>query len=399
MERHRPLPPTWLMGMGFFPLGATGSVVVITVPQLMAANHVPEQKIAAITAMVLTPTFLSFLLGPLLDWKFSRRAYAIVFSCLAAVTQFLALLFIRDLAVVTALLIVMGFSVSLCVSAVGGWFGNLTGPEQKSSLGAWFTVANLGAGGIIATVAIYLLRGLPYVVGDALLSLTVLLAVPLYLYVDCPPADRRLASESVRAFASDVLGLLKQPSVLWTLLLFLLPCASFALTNVLAGLGRDFRTSEGMVALIGGAGVSVAGVVGSLLVPPMAKRVEPRTLYLLVGAFGAAFTLALTFLGRSPATYGLSSLGENMFQAAAFSVANVITLRTIGQDNPLAATQFAFLTAASALPLSYMQAIDGHFYGFGGATGSYLADAAVSGAACLGIGALFWALRPRIPRI
>ncbi len=399
MERRRPLPPTWLMGMGFFPLGATGSIVVITVPQLMAANHVPEQKIAGITALVLTPTFLSFLLGPLLDWKFSRRAYAIVFSCLAAATQFLALLFIRDLVVVTALLIVMGFSISLCVAAVGGWFGNLTGPEQKSSLGAWFTVANLGAGGIIATVAIYLLRGLPYVVGDALLSLTVLFAVPLYLYVECPPADRRLASESLRSFVRDVLGLLKQPSVLWTLLLFLLPCASFALTNVLGGLGRDFSTSEGLVALIGGAGVSIAGVVGSLLVPPLAKRIEPRALYLLVGLFGSAFTVVLTWLARSPVTYGLSSIGENMFQAAAFSVGNVIVLRTIGRDNPLAATQFAFLTAASALPLSYMQAVDGHFYGLGGVSGSYLADAVVSGAACVAMAALFWALRRKIPKI
>ena len=131
----------------------------------------------------------------------------------------------------------------------------------------------------------------------------------------------------------------------------------------------------------------------------MAKRVEPRALYLLVGIVGAAFTTLLVVLARTPVTYGLSSLGENVFQAAAFSVSNVIILRTIGHDNPLAATQFGLLNAAAGLPLAYMQAIDGHFYGFGGVSGSYLADAVVSGGACLAIGALFWALRRTIPKI
>ena len=399
MATRRPLPPIWVMGLGFFPLGASGSVTLITVPQLLAADHVPEQRIASMTAVVLVPAFLGFVLAPLLDWRFSRKAYAILFTAIAAICQFAALLFTRNLEVITALLFAEGLAIGMVVSAVGGWFGNLTEPEQKGPLGAWFTVANLGAGGVVATAAIYLLRDLPYMLGDLLLAMTILLAIPLYLWVDCPPADGRLASESFKAFARDVFALLRKPSVLWTLLLFLAPCASFALTNLLGGLGRDFRTPENLVGLIGGVGVSVSGVVGSLLVPPLAKRIEPRALYLLVGGAGAVFTTILVFLSRSPVSYGLSSLGENAFQAAAFSVGNVITLRTIGNDNPLAATQFGLLTAASSLPLAYMQAIDGHFYGVGGVSGSYLADAVVSGGACVAIGVLFWALRRTIPKI
>ncbi len=66
----------------------------------------------------------------------------------------------------------------------------------------------------------------------------------------------------------------------------------------------------------------------------------------------------------------------------------------------MAATQFGLLTAAGSLPLAYMQAIDGHFYGFlGGVNGSFLADAAVSAAGCVVLGLLFWGLRRRIPAI
>jgi MFS transporter, PAT family, beta-lactamase induction signal transducer AmpG len=396
----RRLPPTWVMGLGFLPLGVSGSLTLITTPQLLAAYHVPEAQIASVTGIALIPGFIGFLLGPLLDWRFSRRAYAIVFSLLGEVLQFAALLFLRNLPILTTLLFVEGLAVGLCVSAVGGWFGNLTATEKKGSLGAWFTVTNLGAGGIVASLAVVALHGLPAPLGAAALSAPVALAVPLFLWVDCPPADGRLASESFIAFASDVLALLKRPSVLWTLLIFLAPCASFALTNTLGGLGADFRTSEDLVGLIGGAGISIAGVVGSLSIPILARFVPPRPLYLLVGVFGAAFTLILIVLARTPATFGIAMLGENIFQAAAFSVGNMIVLRTIGHDNPLAATQFGLLTSASSLPLAYMQFIDGHAYGaLGGVNGSFLADAGVSGAACVLLALILWACRRWIPAI
>src|SRR5579862_6464328 len=322
----RPLPPVWVMGLGFLPLGASGSVTLINLPQLLAANHVPEPQIAVVVTISLFPGFIGFFLAPVLDWRFSRRVYAIAFTVLAAVLQFVALLVTRDLALLAVLLFVQGLAIGQCVAAVGGWFGNLTPTDQKAGLGVWFTVANLGAGGLVASVAIPLLRGLPYVLGDAVLSATLLLALPLFFWVECPPADGRLASESFRAFASDVLGLLRRPTVLWTLLLFVAPAASFALTNTLGGLGRDFGASEGFVGLVGGLGISVAGVVGSLAVLGLAKLIPPRPLYLLIGLFGAAFTLLLIPLQQTPFTFGVAMLGENFCQAMAFSVASMIIL-------------------------------------------------------------------------
>jgi len=399
MPTPRKLPPIWLMGFGFFPLGAFGSLMLITVPQLLAANHVPEAKIAAITAAGLLPGFLSFALTPLLDWRFSRRAYAITFAIIGAVCGTLALIEIADLPLLTALLFAGNFSIGLGVAAVGGWFGNLTTPEEKAGLGVWFTVSNLGLGGLVATVAIYFLRDLPYDVGAVLLGLLVAAAVPLYLATDCPPADGRLASESFVAFARDVLALVRRPTVLWSVLLFVMPAASFALTNTLSGFGADFHASEKMVATIGGLGVAVAGAVGSLLILPLSARIAPRPLYLLVGGCGAIFTLALVLLPRGPLTFGLALLGENVFQASSFSTQNLIVLRTIGQDNPLAATQFGLLTSVSIIPLTYMQLIDGAAYGLGGVNGSYAADALVSGGAVVALGLVLWLLRRFVPPI
>ena len=138
-------------------------------------------------------------------------------------------------------------------------------------------------------------------------------------------------------------ALLRQSAVLWTLLLFMLPAASFALTNALGGFGNDFHTPERLVSLLGGAGLLAAGLFGSLMVPVLAKKVPPRPLYLAIGGIGALFTLILAATPHVPATFSLAMLGENVFQAAAFAVENMIILRTIGQDNPLAATQFGLL--------------------------------------------------------
>jgi PAT family beta-lactamase induction signal transducer AmpG len=376
------IPPVWLLGLCNSPLGIAGGVMLMTVPQLLAANGVPEPQIASITAIALLPGFCSFLAAPLLDWRFSRRSYAILFAVIAALMQFAALMYIRNLELLTIFLIAGYFSVQFNVSATGGWFATITSIENKGALGAWLNVGNGVGFGVSSIVAIFLLRDLPYAAGAAILSISILLPLPVLIAMKSLPADSKLASESFRAFFHDVFALLKNRAVLWALLLFAMPAASFALTNTLGGIGHEFHASERLVGVIGGLGVTVAGVVGALSIAPILRRSSPLTIYLLVGGAGALFTLSMIVLPLTPAVFALAIIGENFFQSAAFTVQNTIILRTIGEDNPLAATQFAILLAAISLPISYMQAIDGQAYGYGGVAGSFMADGILTLAAC-----------------
>jgi PAT family beta-lactamase induction signal transducer AmpG len=152
--------------------------------------------------------------------------------------------------------------------------------------------------------------------------------------------------------------LLRQPIVLQLLLLFAVPAASFALTNTLGGLGRDYHASERFVAIMGGAAVTAAGVLGSLVVPPLARRAPTRTLYIAVGILGALFTLSLIVLPRTPMLFALAIVGQNVAQSAALTLNNVIALQSLGEDNPFAATQFGLITSAAALPITYMPPAD-----------------------------------------
>ena len=215
-----------------------------------------------------------------------------------------------------------------------------------------------------------------------MLAAPLLLPLPIYALTPSRSPGEGRARESFARFFADLKGLAGRPAIPRLLLLFAAPCASFALTNTLGGLGRDYRASEVFVALVGGATASVAGVFGSLMVPPLARRAPGRTLYLAIGLVGAAFTLSLILLPRAPAVFALAMTGQNVAQSAALALVNVLALQSLGRDNPLAATQFALLTSASNLPITYMQWIDGQAYGAGGLPTMLATDGGLGLAAC-----------------
>jgi PAT family beta-lactamase induction signal transducer AmpG len=396
MPSSAKLPPIWLLGLGFWPLGVNGALMLITMPQLLAAQHAPETRIAAITAMALAPGFMSFLLAPLLDWRFSRRTWAVIFTLLTGIGSAAAFAFVRRLDVLPAFFFLSNLGAYLVAAACGGWFGELVPRERQGVLGAWFAAANIASGGLAAAVAIPVFRGLAEPVGALVLGGCNLLALPILLATPCPPADARLAHEGVIAFARDVSRVVRRPIVLWTLLLFVSPATAFALTNSLSGFAGDFHTSEALAGLIGGAGVCVAGVVGSLLAPNLGARLRPRVLYLVIGLVGAGFSFLLIGLPRTPALFGAALLGENIFQAAAFAVSNVISLNTLGLGNPLASTQFGLLFASSAVPLTYMQIIDGAAFTAHGLNGGLFADGALTAGSCVVLALILRAFRAAV---
>jgi PAT family beta-lactamase induction signal transducer AmpG len=303
--------------------------------------------------------------------------------------MFLAFQALRNLPLLATLLFASNLATTLFLGAQSGWLGGLVQDQAKSRLAAWSTVGNIGGGGVFAMLAIPLLRSAPSPLGALILAALIIAPVAPLAFIPAPAPDKRLSSESWRAFLLDLRRLVAQPRVLQLIVLFVSPAAAFALAYTLGGLGAQFKASERFVGLIGGGGVLLAGAFGSLAVPPLAARVPPRRLYLLIGACGAAFTLALIALPRTPATFGVAMVGENMFQSAAFTTMFTIAFRALGENNPLAATQMSLMTAASTLPIVYMQVLDGHAYGVSGLAGAYVFDGGVSLLACA---ALFFLL-------
>lgn len=388
-DNPRRLPPVWLMGLTNAPFGLMGGFAVVAVPEMLAAQGVPGGHIAAITAAIISPAFWAFVVAPMLDVRLSRRAYALLFAALTGLAVGYTAFDHSRPAVVEAVMIAGYLAASLYQGAVGGWMGSLIGKQDDSRLGIWFAVANTGAGGLMMLAAGSVVHRFSPVAAGLLLGATFLAPTLLFIAIPAPGPDRRLARESFGRFWVEVLALVKDREVVVALALFLLPAASFALTNVLGGLGRDFSASEHTVSLFAGVGTVIAGIAGSFLLQPLAARFALRPIYLGIGIAGAAFTLSLLLLPRAPWCFGLAITGENLFQALAFAAANAISFEVIGPENPLAATLFTLLMAATNLPITYMSWLDGHGYDWSGVTGSFVTDACVSIAACL---LLSWAI-------
>lgn len=166
---------------------------------------------------------------------------------------------------------------------------------------------------------------------------------------------------------------------------------SFALANVLTGLGEDYHAPMRLVSLVGGGGVILAGVVGSPIYPVFARRIALRPLYLLTGITGAAFTLLILTLPKTSSIFSLALIGETTFQALAVTGAFAIVFETIGRDNPFSATTFCVLLSAVNISITYMVGVDGQAYEWHGLTGMYLTDAGLGIIACVLLGLVLMA--------
>lgn len=384
----RLVAPLWLMGLTNSVFGMYAGILLISVPQLLSNRHVPETTIAAMTAVMASPGFWTFLVSPVLDVRFSRRWYSIASASMAALLLVVALLNLDHLALVEGLLVAGYFFANLYQSALGGWLSSITSEEQKGKLSSWVTIGNVGGGGVMAVATGELIRNFPPQLAAFFLGGVILLPITVFLFMPAPGPDRRLAAESFAQFFGEVLSLLRRREVLIAIVLFVAPAATFSLTNFLGGIGDDYHASSHFVSLIGGIGILLGGVGGGLLFRLVYRLLPLRFLYLAIGVAGSLFTLALIVLPRTPTLFAVAFMGENVFQGMAITTSIAIAFETIGRRNPLAATIYCLLTSAFNIPITYMLFVDGWGYARQGVAGSFAADASLGIVASVLLGVL-----------
>jgi PAT family beta-lactamase induction signal transducer AmpG len=360
-----------------------GGFIVVPLPQMLVAQGVPGDRAAIAVAIILSPMCWSFLLAPILDVRFRRRTYALVFGVIGVSAAIATVLYHAHLGEVEALMLVGFFSTCMFQSAFGGWAGSLIGKGQDGPLGAWSSIYNVGGSGVGILICDYALQHFSRANAAAVVFAAFLSPLAVFRVIPAPPASKMLAAASFSRFASEVVALFKSGEVLLALTLFALPSSSFALTNALGAWSDSFQAPPSLVSVISGFGIILGSVVGCALVPLVARKVPLRPLYLTIGLVGALFTAGLLLAPRVPWTFGLAFVGENFLQAAAVAASMAIIFEVIGPANPLAATTFALLAAAQSLPVDYMEFIDARGYHSHGITGAFLTDALISGSVCV----------------
>ncbi len=380
-----PAPPrlVWMMGLANMVYGFGYAVVLVTVPQMLAARGVPEPEIANLTALALSVALATFVLAPLLDTSINRRQWSVGLAVLSALLVFLVLTIPATSAAFAPLVAGAALSLSLYNSAIGGWLGATLPQGSKETIGVWFGVGNSGGFGIGAISQFWLLTHAPPLLGAVIVAAVTLVPLAFLLALPPPDAGRKAMRESFGNLGRDVTKLVRQAPVLRILLMFVLPCAAFTLTNFFGGVGKDFHASPGVVDIANGVGATVVGFVTAMLIKPVLKFLPAPLMYLAVGSIGAAFTLSLLAMPFTPVVYVIAVCGENAAQTIAQVAQNAIMFRSIAPGSPLASTQFGLLSTSAVVPYAYMQALDGRGYAWHGVSGAFAVDAALSLGACV----------------
>jgi PAT family beta-lactamase induction signal transducer AmpG len=246
--------------------------------------------------------------------------------------------------------------------------------SHYSHVGATTNVANLGAAGAFSALTVFLVRHVSPVHAAALLSLTIVAPTAMLFFIPLPASPTRGAKEVFTTFFRDLYAVLRRRDCIIGLICFIVPTASFALTNSFSSLGSDFHASEKQVTLIATTGVAIICSMGCLTGIWFCGRFLRRNVYILTGFGSAAVALFLIKAPHVFAWYAAGVLAYSFFQGVSYTAFSSFCYEIVGPASSLAATQMALLTAAANQPISYMTKIEGVVHDHSGLNGMLATD-------------------------
>ncbi len=372
----RHIPPDFVTGMGTLTFGLVVGFSITAMPFLLSKAGVSVDRIAAISATAMSPTFFTFLLTPIVDVAFTRRTYAFVLAVATAASLGAALFLLSParLPLFTALLFFAVLCAVLQNNAVFGWMAEFVPDERRGKVGGWQNAANLGGGAAGSMLVMSLARSLTIETVSILIASLVLASSLILLWFPRPAIPKLHLKEIFGGTFRSVIRTSRQPNVLTGFLLFLLPAASVAATNLFSGLGTDFAAAPERVIWATGAGVALFSSMGALLGGYLADRVDRKTLYLSGGTLAGVCSISLALLPHTETAFIAGVLAYNGIAGICYAGFSALSLELTGIGNPTAATQLGLFAAATNAAIVYMTWTDGQGYRLFGVRGLFLVD-------------------------
>lgn len=394
MERHAPSStpankfarrsaPAWLAGLAYAPFGLYNGFVAIALPFLLTGRGLPLDRVLAIQFLVLLPSFLSFLITPLVDCGISRRAWAMVCAGVSGAALLGGVLLLDraaggETALFTAVMLVGYLTAQMFSSALGGMVPNLVAEERTGTVSAWLNTAFLGGTGLGGWLGIMLVRHLPGVTAAVAMGTIVFAPCLLLLVIGSETRVPRSPAETMRRLLPDIWTVSRTRSALVGLLIFMTPSATFAAQNSFSGLGRDFHASDSAVTWITGWGSAILCSAGAMLGGLLAHRLDRRMMFVGTGVVAAFASIGMALGARTAGVFFAGTAAYFVLAGINYAAASAVAWDIMGIDNPLSATQYAMLMAACNVAIETVLKGDQWGYNRHGARGLLLTDAAFS---------------------
>jgi MFS family permease len=373
----RRMPAAWTVGFGMISFGLVVGFTITALPYLLTKSGIAVDRVATVSATVMSPTFWGFLLNPLLDSGLTRRTYCWITIFIAAVCLGLALWLLSPahLSLVTALLLAAELSIVLFASAVSGWTAEFVPESKRGAVGGWVNVANLGGGALGSMAVMFLASRVPVQWLGLGLAIAVLTGcLPLVYFPranDSSFALRHAFSAALRATWKAS----KRRECLTGFALFLAPAASVAAINLFSGLGKDFGVDAGTVIAVTGGGCALTASAGSLLGGWLSHHLPRGYVYIAAGSMAGLCALTLAFAQHNRVSYIVGVLVYNALAGVSYAAFTALGLQLVGSATEVASTQLGLFAAATNGAIVYMTWADGRGYHYFGVRGLLCVDA------------------------
>lgn len=380
MQRHA---PAWLVGITYAPFGLYNGFIAIAMPFLLTARGVPLDRVLGLQFTVLLPSFLSFLITPLVDCGISRRGWALLCAAGAGLSLWGGVVLLPEAAHASAPLLagvlLLGYlSAQMFSSALGGMIPNLVAEEQTGTVSAWLNIAYLGGTGIGGWLGSVLVPRLGLRTAAPLLGVAVFLPSLLLVVIGAELRVPRKVAETMQRLLPDLRAVSKTRAAVIGMLIFVVPAATFAAQNSFSGLGRDFHASDAATTFVTGWGSAIICSAGALLGGWLANRMDRRTMFVGSGVVAAFASVSMALGARTGSVFFAGATFYYLLAGVNYAAASAVAFDIMGVDNPLSATQYAMLIAASNLAIETVIKGDQWGYNRGAARGLLLTDAAFS---------------------
>ncbi len=388
--------PPWVFGILYG--GTYNGFATVSLSQLLPDRGVSLERESEIVVAILTASYISFLLTPLVDCGLPRRVWAGILACMAALCLAISVPMLNAAAHngghgsgSVALMLVLFFGY-LCnqiyTSSIGGMVPNLVAPSKHGDVSAWMNIAYLSLSFAGGALSVWEVRHLPLAVATVLVPLPVLLgAIPLF-FLPREVRALRAVGEAMRQLFADLWATAKKPSYLFALLVFVVPSATFALQNLFGGMGADFHSGPELTNLAVGILSVIACAAGAAVGGPLSNRIDRRLLFIAPAILAALGNLVMIFGPHTPWMFAGGLFFYNLMAGINYTATSALVFQIVGRNNPLSATQYSVCIAACNLAIAGSVFMDGKGAGHGGANGALMVDALLS----LVLGAIVLAL-------
>jgi MFS family permease len=366
--------------MNLVPFGMTFGLSVTALPFLLTSAHVSVDRVASISALLLSPSFWGVLCAPIVDTGFTRRTHAFLLAAISIVCTGAGLWILspEHLFGMTALLLTGNLAIYVYGAATQGWTADFAPDTIRGQVGGWSNAANLGAsaGGALLTMQLAQ-RFSVRVAASALVLLLTLSLIPL-LFFPRPGKPKLAPRQAIGGILREVWATSKERSSLVGFALFLSPTGAFAASNLFSGLGNDFHADPQRVIWITGAGVAMASALGAIAGGFIADRVARGYVYLGGGVAAALCGVGMLLARRTPDSFSAGALAYAIGNGVGYASFTALALQLVGFGHAVAGTQITLFGSVGNLAGVSMTWLDGQGYRLAGVRGLFAMDAGLS---------------------